>query len=102
MTISSDSTAPLIAVVGSTGLQGGSVINNLALSDKPYRIRGLTRDAKKDKALALAKRGVEVWTVDLSANNAEGIRKSFQGATYVFVRPLLPGSLLYCDASNAR
>ncbi|KAH0423555.1 NmrA family transcriptional regulator [Colletotrichum camelliae] len=85
MTISSDSTAPLIAVVGSTGLQGGSVINNLALSDKPYRIRGLTRDAKKDKAQALAKRGVEVWTVDLSADNAEGIQKAFQGATYVFI-----------------
>ncbi|KAF0317419.1 nmrA family transcriptional regulator [Colletotrichum asianum] len=85
MTISSDSTAPLIAVVGSTGLQGGSVINNLALSDKPYRIRGLTRDAEKDKAQALAKRGVEVWTVDLSADNAEGIQESFQGATYVFI-----------------
>ncbi|KAH9228802.1 hypothetical protein K456DRAFT_1753430 [Colletotrichum gloeosporioides 23] len=85
MTISSDSTAPLIAVVGSTGLQGGSVINNLALSDKPYRIRGLTRDAKKDKAQALAKRDVEVWTVDLSADNAEGIQQSFQGATYVFI-----------------
>ncbi|KAJ5007991.1 NmrA-like family domain-containing protein 1 [Colletotrichum sp. SAR 10_66] len=85
MTLSSDSTAPLIAVVGSTGLQGGSVINNLALSDKPYRIRGLTRDAKKDKAQALAKRGVELWTVDLSADNAEGIQQSFQGATYVFI-----------------
>ncbi|KAJ0367095.1 hypothetical protein COL26b_011450 [Colletotrichum chrysophilum] len=85
MTISSDSIAPLIAVVGSTGLQGGSVINNLALSDKPYRIRGLTRDAKKNKAQALAKRDVEVWTVDLSADNAEGIQQSFQGATYVFI-----------------
>ncbi|OHE95998.1 hypothetical protein CORC01_08691 [Colletotrichum orchidophilum] len=85
MTISSESSAPLIAVVGSTGLQGGSVINNLAASDKPYRIRGLTRDAKKEKAQDLAKRGVEVVTVNLSADNAEGIQKAFQGATYVFI-----------------
>ncbi|GKT95265.1 NAD-binding protein (NmrA family transcriptional regulator) [Colletotrichum tofieldiae] len=85
MTISSDSTAPLIAVVGSTGLQGGSVINNLAASDKPYRIRGLTRDAKKEKAQALAKRGVEIVTVDLSSENATGIQKAFQDATYVFI-----------------
>ncbi|KAF5610970.1 NAD(P)-binding protein, partial [Fusarium sp. NRRL 25303] len=75
MTISSDSTAPLIAVVGSTGLQGGSVINNLEASGKPYRIRGLTRDAKKEKAQALAKRGVEVVTVDLSAGNVANIQQ---------------------------
>ncbi|EMT69658.1 NAD(P)-binding protein [Fusarium oxysporum II5] len=85
MTISSDSTAPLIAVVGSTGLQGGSVINSLEASRKPYRIRGLTRDTKKEKAQALAKRGVELVNVDLSAGNVADIQQAFQGATYIFI-----------------
>ncbi|CZR49831.1 uncharacterized protein FPRO_16039 [Fusarium proliferatum ET1] len=70
MTISSDSTAPLIAVVGLTGLQGGSVINNLVTSDKVYRIRGPTRDANKEAAQTLAKRGVEVFTYNFSQLDA--------------------------------
>ncbi|KAI3585604.1 NAD(P)-binding protein [Fusarium oxysporum f. sp. albedinis] len=85
MTISTNTSAPLIAVVGSTGLQGGSVINNLAAAELPYRIRGLTRDATKPKAKALADQGVEVVSCNLSADNKDGIRKAFAGATYVFI-----------------
>lgn len=85
MTISTDASAPLIAVVGSTGLQGGSVINNLAASTLPYRVRGLTRDVSKPKAKALENQGVEVVSCNLSADNAAGIEKAFAGAKYVFV-----------------
>ncbi|KAM6524454.1 hypothetical protein FSOLCH5_005056 [Fusarium solani] len=85
MTISTDASAPLIAVVGATGLQGGSVINNLAASALLYRIRGLTRDATKQKAKALADKGVEVVSCNLSADNKAGIEKAFAGATYVFI-----------------
>lgn len=98
MTISQDSAAPLIVVVGSTGTQGGSVVDNLAASDKPYRIRGLTRDSSKKQATSLAERGVEVVQCNLTVDNVEGIRKAFQGATYIFVGvPLPPLSTTYLD-----
>ncbi|XXG96494.1 hypothetical protein Hte_002777 [Hypoxylon texense] len=85
MTISQDFAAPLIVVVGATGTQGGSVVDNLAASDKPYRIRGLTRDSTKKQATSLAERGVEVVQCNLTVDNIEGIRKAFEGATYVFI-----------------
>src|SRR6059036_1796111 len=69
MTISGDQSAPLIVVVGATGLQGGSVINNLAASSLPYRMRGLTRNATKPKAKALADRGIEIVSCNLSPEN---------------------------------
>ena len=42
MKVSQEPSTPLVAVVGATGIQGGSVINALIESDKPYRLRGLT------------------------------------------------------------
>lgn len=105
MTITTDASAPLIAVVGSTGLQGGSVINALAASDKPYRIRGITRDPSKPKATSLSDRGVEVVKCNLTVDNGPEIEKAFQGATYVFVRhPLsftssLPSAHMFCPVT---
>jgi len=84
MTITQDTSAPLIAVVGATGLQGGSVVLALAESDRPYRIRGLTRDSTKEAAKKLAEKGVEIVQINLSADNKEGAIKAFEGATYVF------------------
>ncbi|KAJ7788928.1 NAD(P)-binding protein [Mycena olivaceomarginata] len=57
MTITKVQSTPLVAVVGATGVQGGSVINALSESDKPYRIRGFTRDVAKPAAEALKKTG---------------------------------------------
>ncbi|KAG9001756.1 hypothetical protein FRB94_013688 [Tulasnella sp. JGI-2019a] len=85
MTITQDTSAPLVVVVGATGIQGGSVINALSESDKLYRIRGLTRDANKDAAKALTKRGVEMVAVNLNVENREQAFKTFEGATYAFV-----------------
>ena len=83
MTISQDSSAPLIVVVGATGAQGGSVVKNLAESDKPYRIRGITRDSAKAKAQELANKGVEL--VQMEACTKDEVFKAFEGATYAFV-----------------
>ncbi|KAG9032868.1 hypothetical protein FRB95_000883 [Tulasnella sp. JGI-2019a] len=84
MTITQESSAPLVVVVGSTGLQGGSVIKALAESDKPYRVRGLTRDPSKPASQVLAKQGVEMFAVNLAVENKDAVFKAFEGATYAF------------------
>ncbi|KAK3669790.1 hypothetical protein LTR78_010307 [Recurvomyces mirabilis] len=84
MTISHDLSAPLIVVVGATGTQGGSVINNLDASDKQYRMRGLTRDISKTSAKKLAERRVEMVSCDIRVGEEERVQKVFQGATYIF------------------
>jgi len=86
MTISQDLSAPLVVVVGATGTQGGSVIKGLAESDKPYRIRGLTRDPSKPAALKLKAQGVELFSVSISVDNADKdkIYKAFEGANIAF------------------
>lgn len=85
MTISQESSAPLVVVVGSTGNQGGSVIRALADSNVPYRIRGLTRDATKKAAQDLSEKGVEMVSVTLSKEREADVLKAFEGATYAFV-----------------
>jgi uncharacterized protein YbjT (DUF2867 family) len=92
MVLSTDSSAPLVAVIGATGLQGGSVVNSLVDSDQPYRIRGLTRDASSAKAKSLAERhqGLEVVTCNVQPGNEDEIKKAFEGAAYIFVRRFCP------------
>jgi hypothetical protein len=85
MTITKAQSTPLIAVVGATGVQGGSVIKALSESDKPYRIRGFTRDVAKPAAEALKKRGVELVAVNLVLENKEEVYKVFVGTDYAFV-----------------
>ncbi|KAJ7471743.1 NAD(P)-binding protein [Mycena latifolia] len=85
MTITKSPSAPLVVVVGVTGNQGGSVVKALAESDKPYRIRGLTRNVTKPTARELAGAGVELHGIALTSDNAEGAREAFKGANVVFV-----------------
>lgn len=85
MTITQTPSAPLIAVVGATGVQGGSVIKALGESDKPYRIRGFTRDVTKASAVALKEQGVEVVEISLVIDNATAVYQAFSGANFVFV-----------------
>jgi len=85
MTITQDSSAPLVVVTGATGNQGGSVINALADSTKSYRIRGLTRDITKQSAQALSQRGVATVGVTLSVDHKNDVVKAFQGADYIFI-----------------
>ncbi|KAJ7819209.1 NAD(P)-binding protein [Mycena olivaceomarginata] len=85
MTITQAQSAPLVAVVGATGVQGGSVIKALSESEKPYRIRGFTRDLTKTTAEALKKQGVEMIAVNLIPENKEEVYKAFAGADYTFL-----------------
>ncbi|KAJ7037582.1 NAD(P)-binding protein [Mycena alexandri] len=85
MTITDTTSAPLIAVVGATGTQGGSVIQALADSDKQYRVRGFTRDATKATAEALKKQGVEMVSVNLVVENKDEIYRAFAGADFAFL-----------------
>ncbi|KAJ7910724.1 NAD(P)-binding protein [Mycena leptocephala] len=84
MTISSSPTAPLVVIVGITGNQGGSVARALIDSDKPYRIRGLTRNAQKPSAKVLTGLGVELVTISVTVGNEDGVRTAFAGANIVF------------------
>ncbi|WP_026554286.1 NmrA/HSCARG family protein [Arthrobacter sp. 35W] len=56
--------APLVAVVGGTGKQGGSVID--ALLAHGARVRALVRDPDTPKARALAERGVDLAVGDFT------------------------------------
>jgi len=79
MTITDSVSAPLVAVVGATGQQGGSVVAVLKASTKQYRIRAFTRDATKPAAQALAEDGVEVVAVNIVVENSDAVRKAFEG-----------------------
>ncbi|KAF7304396.1 NmrA domain-containing protein [Mycena chlorophos] len=84
MTITQDSSAPLVAVVGATGAQGGSVVRALIESDKPYRVRIFTRDASKPAAKEFTSKGAEAVVVSITVDNKEAVYKAFEGADYVF------------------
>ncbi|KAJ7154130.1 NAD(P)-binding protein [Mycena filopes] len=85
MTITQSPSASLIAVVGATGVQGGSVVKALAESDKQYRVRGFTRDLTKPAAEALKAQGVEVVAVNLVVDNKDEVYRVFGGADYAFL-----------------
>ena len=69
----------VIAVVGATGAQGGSLARAI-LSDLAgdFTARVLTRDPNSDKAKDLAKRGAEIVAADL--DDVASLKRAFQGA----------------------
>jgi uncharacterized protein YbjT (DUF2867 family) len=69
----------IIAVVGSTGAQGGGLVRSLlADPEKRYAVRALTRKPQGEPARALAELGAEVVTADL--DDPASLRKAFAGA----------------------
>jgi uncharacterized protein YbjT (DUF2867 family) len=69
----------IIAVIGSTGAQGGGVVRailNDAAGD--FTARALTRDPGSDKAKELAHLGAEVVAADV--DDFESLKRAFQGA----------------------
>jgi uncharacterized protein YbjT (DUF2867 family) len=76
-----DSKKPLIAVLGATGNQGGSVVEALLKQGK-YRIRAITRNAKGDAAKALAAKGVEIAEAEIQ--DKKKLVAAFTGAWGVF------------------
>ena len=73
----------IIAVVGSTGSQGGGLVH--AILNDPnggFVARAVTRDPNKDKAKALAAKGAEVVKADL--DDVDSLKKAFAGAYAVY------------------
>ncbi|KAG9006537.1 hypothetical protein FRB94_000631 [Tulasnella sp. JGI-2019a] len=112
MTLAQNTSAPLVVVVGSTGAQGSSVIKASTESNKPYRLRGLTRDTNKPVAKELASKGVDMVAVDPRPENKEQVIKAFEGADVVFAVTIpdigpegkgkeLAAGKVYVDAANA-
>jgi len=77
----STGTPPLVAVIGSTGNQGGSVCKFL-LRDGKFKVRAITRDPNKQRARELAEMGAEVVKADISERKL--LEKAFAGAHAVF------------------
>ena len=73
----------IIAVLGSTGSQGGGLCRAiLADAAGGFACRAVTRDPSKDKAKALATAGAQVVKGDL--DDVESLKKAFAGAYGVF------------------
>jgi uncharacterized protein YbjT (DUF2867 family) len=73
----------IIAVIGSTGSQGGGLVNAiLADPNGGFAARAITRDPSKDKAKALAAKGAEVVQADI--DDVESLKKAFAGAHGVY------------------
>ncbi|MEV6442967.1 NmrA/HSCARG family protein [Amycolatopsis sp. NPDC051716] len=74
----------IIAVLGSTGAQGGGLVRAiLDAPDGPFAARAVTRNADSAKARALAERGAEV--VEATLDDEESLRKAFEGAHGAYV-----------------
>src|SRR5678815_2293704 len=73
----------IIAVIGSTGTQGGGLVRAiLADPNSGFAVRAITRDPNKDSAKALAAAGAEVVKGDL--DDVESLKKAFAGAYGVY------------------
>jgi uncharacterized protein YbjT (DUF2867 family) len=73
----------VIAVVGSTGSQGGGLVRAiLADPQGGFAARAITRDPGKEKAQQLKSAGAEVVKGDL--DDVESLKKAFAGAHAVF------------------
>ena len=73
----------IIAVVGSTGAQGGGLVRAI-LNDKSgkFKVRAITRDANSDKAKELLDLGAEIIEADL--DDKDSLEKAFKGAYGAF------------------
>lgn len=73
----------IIAVVGATGAQGGSLVRAIQADvNGEYRARAIVRDVNSEKAKALAALGAEVVAGDL--DDPGSIERAFEGAYGAF------------------
>ncbi|SPO07070.1 related to nitrogen metabolic regulation protein nmr [Cephalotrichum gorgonifer] len=75
----------LVTVFGATGVQGGSVIKSILADPKAssqFAIRGITRNANKPAAKALAEKGVEVVAADM--DDPTSLSAALKGSYAVF------------------
>ncbi|CAH0003366.1 unnamed protein product [Clonostachys byssicola] len=88
-------TSKLIAVLGATGNQGGSVAD-VFLKSPGWNVRAITRNPLSDKAYALSVKGAQV--VQANLDSLESLEKAFQGAHVIFAVSDFWG--LYGDPAN--
>ena len=73
----------VLAVIGATGLQGGSVARTaLADPQQRFQVRALTRDPQSAKGKELAALGADVVQADL--DNLDSLKKAFAGASAAY------------------
>ena len=73
----------IIAVIGATGAQGGSLARAiLEDTESPFAVRAITRNASSEKAQALAGLGAEVVEADL--DDQSSLEGAFSGAHGAF------------------
>ncbi|KAJ2608320.1 hypothetical protein H4S08_004496 [Coemansia sp. RSA 1365] len=75
--------AKFIAIVGATGLQGGSVLKTLYAAGG-YKIRALSRNPNSDSAKKLAAKYPDVEWVQADLNDASSLCKALTGVDVVF------------------
>ncbi|KAJ2496059.1 hypothetical protein GGF44_000366 [Coemansia sp. RSA 1694] len=73
----------LVAIVGATGLQGGSVLKSLHATGK-YKLRALTRDPNSKQVASLKAKYPGVDWVRADLDDPASLRSAFQGANAVF------------------
>jgi len=74
--------APIIAVVGATGNQGGSVARSL-LQNPSFKVRAITRNPSSDASRSLASSGAEV--VQANGFSSEEMLVAFYGSWGAFL-----------------
>ncbi|KAH6968326.1 hypothetical protein HG530_007568 [Fusarium avenaceum] len=89
------SSPKLIAILGATGNQGGSVAKSF-LSEPDWKVRAITRNPTSSKAQALSSQGAEVVKADL--DDPRTLTAAFDGAHAIFVVSDFWAS--YYDQSN--
>lgn len=81
-----DTMSKLLTVFGTTGLQGGSIVQHV-LNDpdlsQQFSIRGITRDATSSPSKALQALGVSI--VEADASDASSLTAALQGTHTVFI-----------------
>ncbi|PIA18638.1 NAD(P)-binding protein [Coemansia reversa NRRL 1564] len=73
----------LIAIIGATGLQGGSVLKTFHASGE-YKIRAITRNPNSNTVKDLSKKYAGVEWVQADLNDPSSLSKAFSGADFVF------------------
>ncbi|KAJ2083078.1 hypothetical protein H4R24_001117 [Coemansia sp. RSA 988] len=73
----------LIAIVGATGLQGGSVLKTFHASGE-YKIRAITRNPNSNTVKDISKEFPDVVWVQADLNDLSSLSKAFSGADVVF------------------
>jgi hypothetical protein len=71
----------IVTVLGATGVQGGSVIENL-FGDSKYKIRAITRNPLSEAATDLAVKGAQVVQAD--TNDINSLIAAFHGSSIIF------------------